>query len=100
MSPFTEQPLFLPDFFCTGGGWSTTDNEEKVPELLWGVDQVNTTPEPEGTSNPTQESTCLPTQEVSSNLSLAPDVGQQEQEEIGTSLEPASKKLRSNVWER
>jgi hypothetical protein len=54
------------------------------------MDQVNTTPE--GTSNPTQESSCQPTQvnttpEVSSNPSPTPDVGKQE--EIDTSLEPA-----------
>ncbi|CAI8582909.1 unnamed protein product [Vicia faba] len=63
------------------------------------MDQVNTTPEPEGTSNPTQEITCPPTQEVSSNLNITPepDVGQQE--EIDTSIEPAPKKLRSNVWQ-
>ena len=62
------------------------------------MDQVNTTPEPEGASNPTQESTC-PTQEVSSNPNPTPepDIGQQE--EIDTILEPASKKLRSNVWQ-
>ena len=62
------------------------------------MDQVNTTPE--GTSNPTQESSCQPTQvnttpEVSSNPSPTPDVGKQE--EIDTSLEPASKRLRF-VW--
>jgi hypothetical protein len=44
--------------------------------VLGQMDQVKTTPE--GISNPTQESTCQPTQEVSSNLSRTPDVGQQE----------------------
>lgn len=61
------------------------------------MDQVNTNSEPEGTSNPTQESTCPPNQDVSSNPSQTPDVGQEEQ--IDTSLEPASKKLRSEVWQ-
>ena len=62
------------------------------------MDQVNITPELEGACNPTQESTC-PTQEVSSNPNPTPesDIGQQE--EIDTSLEPPSKKLRSNVWQ-
>jgi hypothetical protein len=46
------------------------------------MDQVNTTPE--GTSNPTQESSCQLTQvnttpEVSSNPSPTPDVEQQEE---------------------
>jgi hypothetical protein len=61
--------------------------------VIGQMDQVNTTPE--GTSNLPQESTCQPTQEVFSNPSRTPDVGQQE--EIDTSLEPASKKLRSSV---
>ncbi|CAI8592311.1 unnamed protein product [Vicia faba] len=62
------------------------------------MDQVNTTPEPEGASNPTQESTC-PTQEVSSNPNPTPELDIGQQEEIDTILEPASKKLRSNVWQ-
>jgi hypothetical protein len=72
--------------------------------LIGQMDQVNTTPE--GTSNPTQESSCQPTQvnttpEVSSNPSPSnpsptPNAGQQET--IDTSLEPASKRLRSDVW--
>ncbi|KAK2377208.1 zinc finger BED domain-containing protein RICESLEEPER [Trifolium repens] len=68
------------------------------------MDQVNTTPE--GTSNPTQESSCQPTQvnttpEVSSNPSPSnpsPTTLAGQQEAIDTSVEPASKRLRSDVW--